>query len=544
MVLTNPFSYRINSIEPLTKLYRYVSLIITSLFYLVGEPASPIIFKIGVVVALAISSHILVNNVLPKTRFDNNIGLKLCIIVETLGVSLLLIPTGGIESPFIWYALNPILLAASYLSAVSSWVLLIFYNVIAFSTYSILFNSEKLKITQIIKEHSYLFLVFILIAVFMQLFSELTKTIQKKQNELQQANNKLIEVNHESKAAVEHIMSLYQSVESLSNETSLTKLCNEVADYCVKLTSNAGVFVYIHSPQTLIVKSDDNDIKTKIHEYVNSYSGNEELLNDFSNEFVLGKMKSVNIDGVIGVYNQESKGLETTARFVKFLSELVSIIIDRMQVDRISEIFKMTEEKNRLIREIHERVHQLTFSAICSMQALKLNTNKYNDQIVTEEIEAIIKSLKVSIEELRSEVKIVEHNYLQKTLKKYLLNFSNLNEVKVDFKIYGEEDFVSLEVKKNLYQVVRQMTGVSLRYGNATGIQIQIEITKETISLDYEDNGLYENETIEDIQEFNKILSWINDIEGTARTNKNHNSLLLNATIPVNENNDLEVVNI
>ena len=105
-------------------LYRTLSLGLTSFFYLIG-PQFPFIFKLVVVISLAIAAWIISD--LQRKYISNNNVLKTIVLTETIGLTLLLIPTGGISSPFIWYALNPVLVAATFLTPLFCWVALTFY---------------------------------------------------------------------------------------------------------------------------------------------------------------------------------------------------------------------------------------------------------------------------------------------------------------------------------------------------------------------------------------------------------------------------------
>ena len=46
------------------------------------------------------------------------------VFAEIVGISLLIIPTGGLDSPFAWYALNPIIMAAYFAPGFYSWAVL------------------------------------------------------------------------------------------------------------------------------------------------------------------------------------------------------------------------------------------------------------------------------------------------------------------------------------------------------------------------------------------------------------------------------------
>ena len=126
MTLTMLNNFNITKLDRKTIvcIYRFLSLIITSVFYLTGPPQASLIFKIGVVVTVIISAKIVTD--LYIKHIDYPVILKTIVLVETLGIALLLIPTGGLDSPFLWYALNPVLVAGSFLSSYFSLINMFF----------------------------------------------------------------------------------------------------------------------------------------------------------------------------------------------------------------------------------------------------------------------------------------------------------------------------------------------------------------------------------------------------------------------------------
>src|SRR4051812_25209099 len=138
----------------LVLLFRYSSLLLTSFFFLLG-PQSPLVFKVLVVAALVVAAWILTD--LQKKYVDNDQVLRLIVLTETIGLTLLLIPTGGISSPFIWYALNPVIVAASFLKPLFCWVALTFYLGSATLIAYLLFPSHS--ITVLFQDKSYFYLV-------------------------------------------------------------------------------------------------------------------------------------------------------------------------------------------------------------------------------------------------------------------------------------------------------------------------------------------------------------------------------------------------
>ena len=102
--------------------YRFLSLFLTSAFYLLQYPEFPIVFKAGFILALLLAA-ILTVRVYNATR-TNIKAVSLLLIVETVGIGFIMTFTGGFESPFIWYALNPLIIASLQLPLVCTWLFL------------------------------------------------------------------------------------------------------------------------------------------------------------------------------------------------------------------------------------------------------------------------------------------------------------------------------------------------------------------------------------------------------------------------------------
>lgn len=97
--------------------YRYISLLITSLFYFINDPDHYLGKRIFIIGCLTISAIILSYLYLAKER--SNKSIKILLTIETIGNCMLLIPSGGlnggINSPFVWYSLNTILISSVFL---------------------------------------------------------------------------------------------------------------------------------------------------------------------------------------------------------------------------------------------------------------------------------------------------------------------------------------------------------------------------------------------------------------------------------------------
>lgn len=76
-------------------LYRYFSMIITSLFYLFGQHSTSMLINAGVIGSLLIAAF-LVKDLLIKNE-DHPSVIRWIVIAETVGITLLLLPTGELR---------------------------------------------------------------------------------------------------------------------------------------------------------------------------------------------------------------------------------------------------------------------------------------------------------------------------------------------------------------------------------------------------------------------------------------------------------------
>ena len=101
-------------------IFRLASWGLTSLLYISSPaPSDAFSFKVavaGTLLVAALLSIWLLNRAAGDTR-----GIAGLTLAEALVLPEVLVPTGGVASPFVWYALNPLLVAAVYLPMGYTW---------------------------------------------------------------------------------------------------------------------------------------------------------------------------------------------------------------------------------------------------------------------------------------------------------------------------------------------------------------------------------------------------------------------------------------
>ena len=170
--------------------YRYSSLLITSLFYLTIHQEHEPLRKAIIIGCLMISSIILSYLYPAYEKSPKNI--MTLIAIETIGNLMLLAPSGGIKSPFVWYTINTLLISSVFLDNKYYWL-----NIITYILGFILLNNAAIKnlsTTQFIIDESNLVLSYIMIVAAIQAWASVIKKIKEESKRLEEANNTILKL--------------------------------------------------------------------------------------------------------------------------------------------------------------------------------------------------------------------------------------------------------------------------------------------------------------------------------------------------------------
>ncbi len=487
--------------------YRYISLLITSIFYLLQVPSNSLVYKIGVIVPLFISAIILINTYNKYYKAKNVI--KLIIIVETIGISLLLIPTGGLDSPFIWYALNPVLVAAYLLSKCFCWINLMIYLTISTLTSYHIFSSDKTTVTSIILNNSHLILIFILITLAVQLLARLAKELTREKSKLIEINKQLETANTKSKEAMNHIMSLYKAIEAFSSKDNKNELIESFVFYIQKITKSSLSFYWSdkHGKNKEVFKYCGDIVdedKLLLEKRIKSIWINEEH-NDTIIQFnlqgymyLLSFVKSTSRRyGITGI-RVKKDSIESEKNIyinrLSFLSDLISVILERFRFEDELIDLNIIEEQNRIAEEMHDSVSQRLFSISCAIHAMTKKYELLSKKQVFDQLSVVKESASTATKELRATIyglstrKKGDNIYIS-NIKKYLNSVSRLNNIEIKFNVNGDEHLLSGKAKKFIYRIISESSGNAIRHGKCSLLEIYLEITNNKTLLRVKDDG-------------------------------------------------------
>ncbi len=491
--------------------YRYVSWFATSLFYLTDKPFNSLYYKIVVVAALLVFSRIISDSYLkgPSRR-----ATQTTIMMETAALTIFLIPTGGIESPFIWYALNPVFIAANYLRPIYCWLNLGVYLTSAVAISSSLFNSNGMTVAQIIQNSSYIILVYLLVTVAMMLLARLvtqldrqTTVLEEQRQELLGMNQKLQEANKRVTRSMEHVMSLYHIIETLSLRTDTRFILQHMVKSTAQIMESSAAFLWLapqrDGPSDLITGTPISSSKEELDNCLNDLAAPEPAatLHEFTSggvKYLLAAVKSSSrLHGHIGIEVPDSPSSShefPDLKLFAFLAELIVLVLERNHINKVASKLMIMEEQNRIANEIHDNVSQRLFSILCGIHALSGKWNQMDIESVNRFLRLIEQSAREASSELRSSIYHLSpskrgEKILKDSIQNYLSDFAHLNNASVKFQFDGDGDRMTSAVKQAIYRIVLEAVGNAVRHGRSSQVEVRIVIDGAAVELVVKDNG-------------------------------------------------------
>lgn len=208
------------------RVYRFASLFLTSLiFFMIYSPFT-LYGKLSLFAVLLFSALLLVYL---YERFQENLKIVFPLtLLELIGVSFLLAYTGGMESPFMWYALNPLILAAVCLPAFLVWVFLGGFLLFALRE-AIFYAPDGISFTSIIDSGSSPVLTLIIILIVMQIFARAYSTFSEHSYRAELQQKELF-------TAYQDLSDNYQVIQGLSTFQKEAMSYNDAKDILINLT--------------------------------------------------------------------------------------------------------------------------------------------------------------------------------------------------------------------------------------------------------------------------------------------------------------------
>lgn len=158
-------------------IYRYSSFIVTSVFFMLNN-SDLTAGKNGFIVCCIGLSAVIINYLYTSNLDRKNIVLFL-LFIETVFNVIILIPSGGIESPYIWYSLNTILISSITQKRIICWLNLFIYLFGSTGVFYALLKPYE-PFVMVLQKESNLLLSLILITAALNILTFYYKQTMKK----------------------------------------------------------------------------------------------------------------------------------------------------------------------------------------------------------------------------------------------------------------------------------------------------------------------------------------------------------------------------
>jgi nitrate/nitrite-specific signal transduction histidine kinase len=265
----------------------------------------------------------------------------------------------------------------------------------------------------------------IMIIISIYLTSIYINQTKGKNKELEELNAELKTANQMITVSFDHIKALYQSLSIFSNQGNVEGIINKLFAYIKDVTKTDAVFFYDMKDEEyeLLSKGIEKDKKLIEDEIINNLK--EILESKNPGEISVQNVRYVIVPvgnnylyyGVLGFeVTNEKEGLvyQNNLQQVKFLSELTSITLERINMEEINDRLLISEEQNRIANEIHDSVLQRLFGMSCGVFSLIKRLDNCSTVEITEEL---------STSGIKELVNIVVTSYLNAVSKMIDISF-------------------------------------------------------------------------------------------------------------------------
>ena len=504
-------------------IYRYSSFIVTSVFFMLNN-SDLTAGKNGFIVCCIGLSAVIINYLYTSNLDRKNIVLFL-LFIETVFNVIILIPSGGIESPYIWYSLNTILISSITQKRIICWLNLFIYLFGSTGVFYALLKPYE-PFVMVLQKESNLLLSLILITAALNILTFYYKQTMKKNKVLEEANKNLVLANNKIKESMDYIMELYQAVHLLTTQQDKENLIGLIIEYTKKITKLNEVF---------FIRNDDSDgneagsdklrqdkqsgIRTKLLESLDKAGLQDipEQLKIDDKILVIAPVKChCRLYGIIvaDASNAEDRGMWIREQLT-FISELGTISLEKFELEQINKDLLINEEQNRIANEIHDEILQKLFVISSGIYNLTRQLKKMNAKKMEAELSMIRTSVNNTMSELRSI--IYGYSWKKQGYSNFLADISGFVEsvkkyhgIDISFELRGDQELLSLDQKKALYRIISEGIGNAIRHGNARQIFVTLIIGNQYTLLEISDNGMGFN--ISDIEDQNKMGMGIKNI--------------------------------
>ncbi len=501
MLKLNSYSNIISLIES----YRIISIFLTLSIYIINGIFARYSISAMLLLACCIVSSAFLLMYLYRISIEMRWRLNFLLIVEIIGIAVLMVLTGGLNSPFIWYFLNPLLIISCYMQPKEK----VFYLIANFILLSATgyYQEQTLELKDYLLSYLNIILSYVLILILVNILFNYYNLISKKRAELRETNEKLASSNAKIKGLIEDILFMYEAVQAISNQRDRREILHILLDFVGRISPESQTFFLFNdwnkTDSLVSLKTIGEDLK---HGLIKTVKDNySQILKDNASLYtletgdraVLIKVSNLSDYGVIGLIIPEREShleKEEYTLSLLFFSRLGAMLLEKIEVEAVNYELVIADEQNRIADDIHDSVVQRLFAMSCMTYDTLKKWDRMSDPEKREQMALAKETIQSSLKDLRSTIYNLSHkkqqiDLFQESVNLYLRDLERLSGIKININIDDGDDNLSTGAKKALYRIIIESTGNAIRHGKCQNIWVKLSIGDLKTCLTIKDDG-------------------------------------------------------
>lgn len=417
--------------------------------------------------------------------------LKYIISIELVGTIAVLIPTGGIQSPYFWLLLNPVLMGLIKIKDRRKDVVLMGCYVGVLSICAWISGD----VFEFVHENTNLIFAYSTIMASILLLSKYLDEVRFVRCDLESAlkdRESFIENMMHSIELIEHISNVDQK--SILND-SLTRYLHEMFPEvtCAVIDTN-------HPDQVNVFGGVWSDHLTKLIQsnYNNERQSELQIMSVQKAKKLIYAVPSSFKDAFrIVLYVSDDywiKHMDMIQTQILFIKKLQNIILTKLELLKFSQALLISEEQDRIAREMHDQVNQGVFAASCMAYNFMKTTEGCESSMCREKSQKLYSLLNEVNKDIKNIVyrlsnQSSENMYLETFVKSYINELAYVYNVEVRSTFDNAYVLLNSSLKNSIFRIITECFSNSIRHGGASCIDVDILRNKDELLLCIKDDG-------------------------------------------------------
>lgn len=496
---------KLSGIKSFTELYRFISVFLTAAIYFAHGLIDNYSISNMLALLICIVIFTFLVNYLYKFSYDNRTRLHLLLLIETLGLLFIIWTTGGLYSPFVWCAFNPIIIISYFIYTREKYFLLAaWFILLGIDGYIV---DKPAGIREYLLSNYNILLSFLVLTILINILFEYNQLIIKKQEELTAMNKTLTSFNNRIKGMISDILYMYETVRYVPGQKSSSReIIRVILEFAERVCPEASSFFVPPDGESggilTTSRALDRDIENVIlgNLKLPEESDKPVVLQSLNGDMtaLLARVANFKNYGIVGllmpgrVYCESRNEYETT---LLLISQLGAAFFEKYEAEDAGFELAISMEQERIASDIHDNVIQRLFSASSFAYSTLSQWEQLTDAERKEQMKVVMESTQSSLKDLRSTIynladRKQQFDHIRESISDYLKELEKLSKVKINMSFVGNANDISISARRALYRIITECTGNAVKHAGCSNIWVDIDVGDMETSLKIRDDGI------------------------------------------------------